>query len=89
MYFVKTIFLLSTILKKKHNSSYKLKKLNKFIAFNFFYNNYLKIFQKKIDYFRSTNEKNLLIIKNFRKMKKKVMQKAQKKVKKKSVYEVY
>ena len=57
--------------------------MNKFIVFNFFHNNHLRIFQKKIDYFRLTNEKNLSIIKNFRKIRKKIMQKTQKKKQKK------
>ena len=64
---------------KEHDTSYTFRKLDEIALFNHFHEDHLRIFQKRIDYLRSHDEKNLLIMKSFRKVRTKVMKKTQKK----------
>ena len=55
--------------------------------FNFFHDDHLKIFRKRIEYFRSINEKILSIMKNFRKVRTKMIKKTSKKKQKRKIFE--
>ena len=56
--------------------------------FNHFHENYFRIFQKRIDYLKLYDEKNLFIIKNFRKIRTKIIKKNTKK-NSTNIYEIH
>ena len=64
---------------KEHDINYIFRKLDEITLFNHFHENHLRIFQKRINYLKSHDEKNFLIMKSFRKVRTKVMKKTQKK----------
>ena len=64
---------------KKHKFNYKLLKLNDIKISNQFHKNYLRSFFVREEYLRSINEKILLVMKNLKKTKKKIMKKIEQK----------
>ena len=72
---------------EKQNFNYKLKNLKNKSMFNFFHDDHLKIFRKRIEYLQSINEKILSIMKNLRKIRTKMIKKTNKKKQKKKVFE--
>ena len=72
---------------EKQNFNYKLRNLKNKLMFNFFYDDHLRIFRERIEYFRSINEKILSIMKNFRKVRTKIIKKTNKKKQKRKIFE--
>lgn len=70
----------------EHNSSYKLRKLDGSIAPNLFHGDHLRIFQERTGYLRPADEEDLPVMKNLRRVRKKVMQRAQEKEQKKKAF---
>ena len=64
---------------EKHKSSYKLRKMNESKTFNFFHDDYLRIFNAKKSYFKSINEKKLTVIFNLKHQRKKIFKQQAKK----------
>ena len=65
----------------EHQSSYKSRKLDSKTAPSLFHVDHLRLFQERTGYLRRADEENLPVMKNLRKVRKKVMEKAQRKAK--------
>ena len=71
---------------EEHNTNYILRKLDGIALSNHFHEDHLRIFQERTDYLKSHDEKNFSIMKSFRKVRTKIMKKAQEREKVKQTF---
>ena len=71
---------------EKHESNYKFKIFENKSTSNTHHENQLRIFRERTEYLRKVNEKNLSMMKNLRRTRRKMMKKTRKKTTKKQTF---